>query len=94
MNYFDVSEEDLQKIIKASANAKCVYLKECDIHCSKPLDFSTQQVYKTFQLSFEGCGNKNRKSDWIADPSLFENIVEAVSKCGLRDSLKNIIVNN
>ena len=94
MKYFDVSEEDLQQIIKASANAKCVYLDDCDIHCSKPLDFSTQSIYKTEELSFEGCGDGDRKSDWIADPSLFENIVEAISKCGLKDSLKIVYIEN
>ena len=90
MNYFDISEEDLQKIIISSTNVESVNLKNCDIHCSKPLDFSTQLVYKTEQLSFDGCGKEDRKSDWIADPSLFENIVEAISKCGLRDSLNKI----
>ena len=94
MYYFDISEEDLQQIIKASVNAKYAYFENSDIHCSKPLDFSTQHVYKTNYLSFEGCGSKNRKSDWIADPSLFENIVEAISKCGLRDSLKIVYIKN
>ena len=90
MNYFDISEEDLQKIIISSTNVESVSLTNCDIHCSKPLDFSSQQVYKTKQLIFDGCGKEDRKSDWIADPSLFENIVEAISKCGLRDSLNKI----
>ena len=94
MKYFEVSEEDLQQIVKAYANAKCVYLNDCDIHCSKPLDFSTKHTYKIEQLGFYGCGEEDRKSDWIADPSLFENIVKAISKCGLRDSLNYININN
>ena len=46
IDYFDISEEELQQIIKASANLKSVSLNNCDIHCSKPLDFSSQNIYK------------------------------------------------
>ena len=39
------------------------------------------------------CGDtryKERKSDWKSTPSCFKNIVEAISKSGLKDSLQQV----
>ena len=44
-------------------------------------------------MGFAYCGStdyKDRKSDWITTPSCFKNIVEAISKSGLRDSLEQV----
>ena len=44
-------------------------------------------------MSFAVCGyvySKDRKSDWIMNPSCFKNIVEAISKSGLKYSLEQI----
>ena len=44
-------------------------------------------------MSFARCGNKGlkyRKSDWKTTPSCFKNIVEAISKSGLKDSLQQV----
>ena len=90
---FEVSEEELQEIVKASANAKELKLFDWDIHCSKTLDFIIEDNYSIQILDFDFWGSYKRKTDWMADPSLFENIVAAISKCGLKDSLKKIKIN-
>ena len=44
-------------------------------------------------MSFTFCGytgSKDRKSDWVSTPSCFKNIVEAISKSRLRDSLQQV----
>ena len=44
-------------------------------------------------MGFAECGRtdiKERKSDWKSTPSCFKNIVEAISKSGLRDSLEEV----
>ena len=40
--------------------------------------------------------SKERKTDWKTLPNCFKNIVDAISKCGLKDSLEkiNILGNN
>ena len=44
-------------------------------------------------MSFNHCGDKyssERKSDWKTNPSAFQNIVNAISECGLNASLKTV----
>ena len=41
-------------------------------------------------MSFTNWGNSSRNSDFKTNPSLFENIVEAISKSGLKDSLQTL----
>ena len=41
-------------------------------------------------LAFDKCGAEGRSSDWIDDPSLFENIVKVMSKCDLKESIKTV----
>ena len=89
-SYFEFSEEELEEIVKASANSKELCLFMCCIHCTNALDFSTQHHYSTEILDFACWGLNGRNSDWLSDPSLFENIVEAISKCGLRNSLHTV----
>ena len=35
----------------------------------------------------------DRKSDWMSTPSCFKNIVEAISKSGLKESLQEVDIN-
>ena len=90
VNCFELSEEELQKVVEASRNAKLLLLDNCNIHCSKTLKFSNQCSYNTQYLGFNKCGAEGRNSDWIDNPLLFENIVKAISKCGLKESLKTV----
>ena len=90
---FGIKEVELEQIIKSASNWERLILHYCDIHCSKKLDFSGSDKYKTKFLSFEWCGDtddEDRKSDWITAPSCFKNIAEAISKSGLKNSLQEV----
>ena len=93
LNCFEIKESELEQIIKSSSNWERLILYYSDIHCSKKLDFDVSSKYKIKFLSFSYCGNtysKDRKSDWKTTPSCFKNIVEAISKSRLRDSLEEV----
>ena len=87
---FELTACNLEQIVKASANSERLIIYYCDVSCSVALDFSTSQKYKTKFLSFTNCGNSNRKSDFKSNLSAFENIVEAISRSGLKDSLQTM----
>ena len=90
---FEIKEFELEQIIKSASNWERLILCFSDIHCSKKLDFGVSTKYKIKFLSFTLCGSTYsgyRKSDWITTPSCFENIVEAISKSRLKDSLQEI----
>ena len=90
---FEIKEPELEQIIKSASNWERLILRYSDIHCSKKLDFGVSDKYKIKFLSFYTCGNTGypvRKSDWMTTPSCFKNIVEAISKSGLRDSLEQV----
>ena len=90
-----VGEKDLEKIIKSSCNWERLVIRYSDIHCSSALDFSTDSDYKTKSLSFYNWGyNDSRKSSWLTDSSLFENIVEGIGKSGLKQSLQTVDIYN
>ena len=88
---FELTACDLEQIVKASANSERLLFYYCDVSCSVALDFSTPQKYTTKLLSFTNCGvNASRKSDFKSNLSAFENIVEAISRSGLKDSLQTM----
>ena len=90
---FEINEPELEQIIKSSSDWERLILDFWDIHCSKKLDFSVSAKCKIKFLSFKQCGStgsKDRKSDWKSTPSCFKNIVETISKSGLRDSLQQV----
>ena len=90
---FEIKEPELEQIIKSASDWERLIIVYWDIHCSKKLDFGTSVKYKIKFLSFTLCGytsSKERKSDWITTPSCFKNIVEAISKSGLKDSLEEV----
>ena len=89
----EFSEAELGQIVRASCNAERLIFKSCDIHCSTALDFGSAVKYKTKALSFQSWGNIDdleRKTDWKYLPACFDNIIEAISNSGLRDSLQAI----
>ena len=89
---FEIKEAELEQIIKSSSNWERLILRFSDIYCSKKLDFSVSDKYKIKFLGFAYCGQTGpyRKSDWMSTPSCFKNIVEAISKSGLKDSLEQV----
>ena len=93
LSCFEIKEHELEQIIKSASNWERLIFYFSDIHCSKKLDFGVSVKYKIKFLSFYNCGNtsfKDRKSDWKKTPSSFKNIVEAISKSGLKDSLQEV----
>ena len=91
----ELNEEELEQIIKASCNTDTLIFEMCDIHCSTALDFGSSLKYKMKILSFQFWGNTfdpDRKADWKFDPTCFNNIIEAISNSGLRNSLQNICI--
>ena len=95
INWFEINEEGLEKIVKSVFYSTRFSLMFCEIHCSKTLDFIIKEKYRIKQISFNCCGNTGAaeiKTDWKTNPSSFENIVEAISKCGLKYSLEQVSI--
>ena len=93
LTWFEIKEPELEQIIKSASNWERLILGLSDIHCSKKFDFGVSDKYKIKFLSFTWCGHtdfKERKTDWKTTPSCFKNIVEAISKSGLKDSLEKV----
>ena len=93
---FEIKESELEQIIKSASNWERLIFRYSDIHCSRKLDFSVSAKCKIKLLSFCQCGHidfKDRKSDWKSTPSSFKNIVEAISKSRLKDSLQQVDIN-
>ena len=93
LNCFEIKEAELEQIFKCASNWERLILRFNDIHCLKKLDFGRSNKCKTKFLSFRSCGNTNykeRKTDWITTPSCFKNIVEAISKSLLKNSLEEV----
>ena len=90
---FEIKEPELEQIIKSASNWERLILHFSDIHCSKKLDFGVPANCKINFLGFARCGSTGspyRKSDWKSTPSCFKNIVEAIAKSGLKDSLQEV----
>ena len=94
----EFSEAELEQIVRASCNAERLIFQSCDIHCSTALDFGSAIKYKTKTLSFQSWRNerylRNFKADSNSSPDCFDNIIEAISSSGLRDSLQTISIYN
>ena len=91
----DFSAKDLQTVVRAAHNTEQIEFYSCCIHCSSGLDFGADLNYKTKVISFESWGNtdyKERTTDWKKDPSKFSLIVDAISGCGLKDSLQELLI--
>ena len=89
IEWFKITESDLEQIVKSSFNAERLIILFWDVSCSTTLDFTTASKYNIKFLSFYEWGwDSRRSSDWMSDPSAFERIVEAICKSGLKDSLQ------
>ena len=93
--YFEINEEGLEKIVKSAFNSAKLSLYYWEIHCSKALDFIVEGKYRINRIEFNGWGNTEAveiKTDWMTNPSSFEDIVKAISKCGLKYSLETVSI--
>ena len=91
-----LAASDLEQIVKASSNSERLVIRYCDVSCSTALDFTIIDKYNTKFLSFDSWAGdgSNRESDFKSSPALFENIVEAIAKSGLKDSLQTLDINS
>ena len=90
---FEFSAADLQQLIKAACNAERIVFHYCSVHCLSELDFGATIKYNTKYLSFNFCGDaryEELSTDWMANPSCFSHIVDAIGNSGLRDSLTKL----
>ena len=91
IEWLKLTTSDLEQIIKASSVSERLVIRFSNVSCSAALDFATADKYKTKFLSFFCWGSgSHRKSDFISVPASFENIVEAMAKSGLKDSLQTL----
>ena len=90
IKWFEITEQDLQEIVKAASSTEKVVFRYCNVHCKQEMDFVIQKQYQIKHLLFSYSGDFSRKSDFKTNPSLFENIVEAIAQSGLRDSLETV----
>ena len=90
INWLKLTASDLEQIVKASSNSERLVIRYCKINCSATLDFATADKYKTKFISFCYWGDFYRESDFKSAPASFENIVEAMAKSGLKDSLQTL----
>ena len=84
---------DLQKFVIAAHNVEQLIFDRCSIRCLKPLNFDKDIKYNIKNLSFQSCGNTEDnilKTHWIKISHSFYTIIDAISKCGLKDSLTKI----
>ena len=82
-------------LISNSCNTERLIFESCNIHCSTALDFGSALKYNIRTLSFQGWGDTSDsawKTDWNSSPLSFDNIIEAISNSGLKDSLETISI--
>lgn len=90
INMMDLDIKSFESFIKSSCNTERVILSYCRLSLDESYDFKLSiGAYSTSYLSFYHCG-KASKEPWYKNPEKFENIVDAISKCSLKNSLKQI----
>ena len=92
INLWLYSKSNFERIVKASCNTLRLHIRNSRIQLYDEYDFSGPE-YKTTYLSFAYCGDHS-DDDWTNNPSRFENIIKAISKCGLKESLQVINIDN
>ena len=95
ISFFGFSAADLQQLIRAAWNAERIVFDFCSVHCSSELDFGATIKYKTNYLGFDRWGNTfdgDLTTDWRADPSCFNYILNAIGSSGLKSSLTKLSI--
>ena len=92
INLWHHSISSFERVIKASCNALRLSIKSSSIKPRDKFDFSGPE-YKTTYLSFAYCG-EDSDDEGTNNSSRFENIIKAISKCGLKESLQVINLDN
>ena len=89
IEWFKITESDLEKVVKSSCNSERFIIMLCNVSYSMTLYFTSESKYNIKFLSFYQRGLDLRtSSDWIQDLASIEHIVNVICKSGLRDSLQ------
>ena len=86
---FEISSEDLWKIIKSCRGCEKVIISYSKLNISDDLDFSIDSKYYIKELSFFNCGLESR-SNWNHKNWELKSILKAISSCSLRQSLTKV----
>mmetsp|Transcript_2627 Transcript_2627/g.2221 ORF Transcript_2627/g.2221 Transcript_2627/m.2221 type:complete len:211 (-) Transcript_2627:28-660(-) len=93
MCYIEFSPEEIQRIIKSATKTQKLVFRACKLHTNDHMNFNTNSALT--HLSFDRCSYDDSVSmKWDEYPERFENIVKAISKSNLKDSLTIININN
>ena len=84
-----ISKKHFEEIVKLSAGMKRLLIRHSIVDSESELDFSEVKEWKIEFLGLAYTG-RNDRSVWSATPKKLDNILSAISKCGLKDSLKSI----
>jgi hypothetical protein len=90
-NNFQFSKSMLETVIIASSQTERLVFDSCFFSVKGGFDFSGIN-YKTKYISFYNSKNEEVFNKWSKHPERFENIIKAISECGLSKSLETIDV--
>ncbi|CAI2377683.1 unnamed protein product [Moneuplotes crassus] len=85
---FRIGKRQFECLIYHSRNFIWLKLASCKID-SRECIFVNKSEYKLKKLSFECCGHPTC-SNWIENPQRLDDILLAISKCSLKDSLQHL----
>ena len=86
---FKFSRRDFQHVMNSSFGWERITFCDCVLLFDEGIFISNRYESTIKHLDFGGCG-KPRKSDWMGNPSRFDNIVEAISQSRIKESLQTI----
>ncbi|CAI2365437.1 unnamed protein product [Moneuplotes crassus] len=86
--YFEFQPSELETIFRSSTNTEKLCIVVCKINTQEKMDFGTKQT-KISYLSFN-CSGSNHGVNWGSNPKDLENIIEAISRSSVKDSLQTL----
>mmetsp|Transcript_2630 Transcript_2630/g.2227 ORF Transcript_2630/g.2227 Transcript_2630/m.2227 type:complete len:211 (-) Transcript_2630:28-660(-) len=93
LHFMEFSAEEIQRIVRSATKTHRLVFSSCKLNTNDHMDFNTNSVLT--YLSFDCCGYDDSVSmKWDEYPERFENIVKAISKSNLKDSLTIINICN
>ena len=93
MDGFVIQKEEFEEIVKKSKHLKTLFLSRCTMDFDDKLDFGEDLEYRLKNIDFFLTGNSSY-SNWSDNFPRFERIIDAISRCSLKKSLKQIGLSN
>ena len=87
---FSFSSRDFQHFINSSFGWKEIHIHNCQLLFDE-ITFSNNKKCKIKELILFGCGHP-LKSNWKDNPLRFKNLIKAISKSGIKNSIEVIII--